>query len=330
MLNNGKPAVFRHTAVLAFFVAITVGAAASAAPAPKSAPAARGGAPAKAEAPSTTAPNSNAPSTTEPTSAAASSTAASSPAAVAAPPVDAAAPPPLSGPQVLQLLDQTIDWYRSLGIEQQTATEPSDLLILYDNRQTASRVLALAFEIARADADMLAKQPAAASGAAADGSAAANSDATAQANLQSLTQAQNKFVLQGNAVQAELADAQRTLTSVRPKDAAKLKAKISELQGELDLINTRKTLIATLMTISNESDANGFSAASLKAQIDAMAITVPSSSGSAPAATAAAARQLPRRNARSQDPQRPRRWPRPASVLPHASASGIWRPTSSA
>jgi len=292
MLNTVRPAVVTQaTVVLAFFAAITVGAAVMAAPAPKSAPAVGSGAPGKAEAPSAT------PSTTPTTTAAA--TTATTPAATAPPTTApstttalaaaAPAPPPLSGPQVLQLLDQTIDWYRSLGIEQQTATEPSDLLILYDNRQTASRVLALAFEIARADADMLAKQPAAASGAAADGSAAANSDATAQANLQSLAQAQNKFVLQGNAVQAELANAQRTLTSVRLKDAAKLKAKISELQGELDLINTRKTLIATLMTISNESDANGFSAASLKAQIDAMAITVPSSSGSAPAATAAAA-----------------------------------------
>ncbi len=57
----------------------------------------------------------------------------------------------------------------------------------------------------------------------------------------------------------------------------------------MDLINTRKTLISTLMSISNESDANGFSAASLKAQIDAMAITVPSSSGSASSAGATGA-----------------------------------------
>jgi small-conductance mechanosensitive channel len=62
----------------------------------------------------------------------------------------------------------------------------------------------------------------------------------------------------------------------------------------LDLINTRKTLLATLVTISNESDANGFSAASLKAQIDAMAITVPASSApTAPAAGAAGAAPAP-------------------------------------
>jgi small-conductance mechanosensitive channel len=186
------------------------------------------------------------------------------------------APAPLSGPQVIQMLDQTIDWYRSLGIQQQTANEPSDLLILYDNRQTASRVLALAFEIGRADADMLARQP------------AADGGRTTDATAQSLAQTQDKFVAQGNAVQEQLADAQRSLSTARGNDAVKLKAKISELQGELDLINTRKTLVATLMGISNESDASGFSAASLKAQIDAMAITVPAAAAGAAAPAAAA------------------------------------------
>jgi small-conductance mechanosensitive channel len=240
MLNTVRPAVVTHTiAALAFFVAITVGAV------------------------------------PEPTKVAAASVpgAAVAPGAAVVPAAAGAAP--MTGPQVIQLLDQTIDWYRSLGIQQQTANEPSDLLILYDNRQTASQVLALAFEIARADADMLAAQPVADSGA--------NTDAASQ----SLLQLQAKFAAQGSSVQAELADVQRSL-GARGNDAVKQKAKISELQGELDLINTRKTLLATLVTISNESDANGFSAASLKAQIDAMAITVPAANGGTAAAPLAA------------------------------------------
>src|SRR6202035_4372159 len=40
---------------------------------------------------------------------------------------------PMTGQQVIQVLDQTIDWYRTLGVQQQVATLPSDLLILYDN-----------------------------------------------------------------------------------------------------------------------------------------------------------------------------------------------------
>lgn len=241
MLNTRGPAVVSHkTAALAFVALIALDAAARTAPAATPAPAS--------------------PKVAAPTSAAVPATA------------------PMTGPQVIQLLDQTIDWYRTLGIQQQAANEPSDLLILYDNRQTASRVLALAFEIARADADMLAAQPAADSGAATDPTA------------QSLIQLQNKFAAQAKSAQTELADAQHSLAVARGNAAVKLKAKISELQGELDLINTRETLIGTLATISNESDTNGFSAASLKSQIDAMAITVPASIGaSAPVQTGATA-----------------------------------------
>jgi small-conductance mechanosensitive channel len=231
------------TAALAFVAVIAVGAAFRTAPAATSASAS---------------PKDAAPTT-------------------AAAPAPATASAPMTSQQVIQLLDQTIDWYRTLGVQQQTANEPSDLLILYDNRQTASRVLALAFEIARADADMLAKQPVTDSGADTDASA------------QSLIQLQEKFAAQAKSAQTELADAQHQLASERGSAAVKLKAKISELQGELDLIDTRETLIGTLMTISNESDTNGFSAASLKSQIDAMAITVPSSNGTAAPAQAGAA-----------------------------------------
>src|SRR5687767_10624635 len=51
----------------------------------------------------------------------------------------------MTGDQVVQILDATVDWYRLLGIQQQAATQPSDLLILYANRQTAEKLMALAF-----------------------------------------------------------------------------------------------------------------------------------------------------------------------------------------
>ncbi len=45
----------------------------------------------------------------------------------------------LTADQVVQILDETVDWYRTLGTQQQNATQPSDLLILFANRQTADR-----------------------------------------------------------------------------------------------------------------------------------------------------------------------------------------------
>src|ERR1700751_1864630 len=64
----------------------------------------------------------------------------------------------LTGDQVIQILDDTVDWYRTLGAQQQSATQPSDLLILYANQQTADKVIGLAFEIARANAELLSSE----------------------------------------------------------------------------------------------------------------------------------------------------------------------------
>ena len=81
--------------------------------------------------------------------------------AAAQPPSDAAAPSHvsvLSADQVIQILDQTVEWYRTLGTQQQSASQPSDLLILYANQQTAAQVIGLAFDIARANAELLSSE----------------------------------------------------------------------------------------------------------------------------------------------------------------------------
>ena len=199
-------------------------------------------------------------------------------AASTAGPAPGAAAPPMTGPQIIEVLDQTIDWYRTLGIQQQVSNEPSDLLILYDNRQTANLVIGSAFEAARANAEILAKQP-----------GPKDTDG-AFASSQSLSELQNKFSVKGTEVQSELESDQAQLATAQPERKVELQAKISELRGELDLINARKSLLAALSSFTNQSDANGISAGALKAQIDAMAVAVPSSTGtgSAPPNTASA------------------------------------------
>jgi small-conductance mechanosensitive channel len=191
----------------------------------------------------------------------------------------AAAPAPALAPmtaqQVIQVLDQTIDWYRTLGIQQQAASEPSDQLILFDNRQTANQVIGLAFELARANAEILAKQP----------------QPKDSGTTQSLTELQTKFASQAAQTQAELDSDQAQLAKARPAQKTELQAKIAELNGELDLINARRSLLTAMSTFSNQSDTNGFSAGALKAQIDAMAVTTPAPVGAtagAPAQTASA------------------------------------------
>src|SRR5690242_5171660 len=125
----------------------------------------------------------------------------------------------LTGDQVVQILDDTVDWYRTLGAQQQTATQPSDLLILYANQQTANKVIGLAFEIARANAELLSSEAS---------STEASADATSSA--QALTGQQKRLDAQRKAIQDEM-DADRKLMAGGGKP--ELAAKLSELQGEL-------------------------------------------------------------------------------------------------
>lgn len=161
---------------------------------------------------------------------------------------------PMSAAEVITFLDQTVDWYRTLGLQQQAANEPSDLLFLYDNRQTAAKVMTLAFDIARADADLLGNSA----------PATPQSPADSATSLQPLLQLQHKFDAQAAVVQNEL-ETQRRLGSA---------AKIEELQGELDLVNTKRSIIGTMLGFT--ADPSGSSGGVLKSQIDAMAVAIPS------------------------------------------------------
>ncbi|MEJ0035101.1 MAG: mechanosensitive ion channel family protein [Gammaproteobacteria bacterium] len=170
----------------------------------------------------------------------------------------------MTGDKVVQILDETVDWYRMLGIQQQAATQPSDLLILYANRQTAEKVMALAFEIARANAELLASEA---------GAAQASEDA---ASSQSLSGTQKKLDAERTSIQAEIDTAKRELAAGKNKGNANLQARVSVLQGELDLLNARRNMLSNMTQYAAQNDTNGFGANSLKAHIDAIAASIPS------------------------------------------------------
>lgn len=180
----------------------------------------------------------------------------------------------MTGDQVVQILDETVNWYRTLGAQQQAATQPSDLLILYANRQTADKVVAVAFEIARANAELLSSE----AGAAQESEAAASS--------QSLGQLRKKLDAQRTSIQSEMEVARRQLAAAPKQNQANLRSTIAVLQGELDLVNARRNMFAQMAQFASRSDADGFGANALKAHIDAIAASIPAASGSgAPAAS---------------------------------------------
>src|SRR5712675_2321151 len=177
----------------------------------------------------------------------------------------------LTGEQVVQILDETVDWYRTLGTQQQNATQPSDLLILFANRQTADKVVGLAFDIARANAELLSSEAGAEQGGA---------DASSP---QSLTQHQNQLDALRQSIQQEI-DAARHKLASSGTDKQNIEATLTELQGELAMANARKNLLDTMTEFVSTNDPKAAGANALKAQIDAIAATVPSSGVNATAA----------------------------------------------
>jgi small-conductance mechanosensitive channel len=191
--------------------------------------------------------------------------------ALAQEPSPAATPEPLTSravmtsDQVVQILDESVNWYRMLGIQQQSATQPSDLLILYANRQTARSVIQLAFELARANAELLSSE-------------AEVQQATAPAaddSPQALQRDQAELDARRVAIEAEIAAVQRELTAAETAERGQLQARIGELRSELDLVNARRNLLNNLTVLALETDANGSGVNALREQINAIEKSIP-------------------------------------------------------
>jgi small-conductance mechanosensitive channel len=193
----------------------------------------------------------------------------------------------LTADHVIRILDDTVDWYRTLGTQQQNADQPSDLLILFANRQTADRVVSLAFDIARANAELLSSE------------AGIGQTAGDRSAAQALNQQQTQLEAQRQAIQQEI-DAHRSGHD----------GKLTELQGELAMVSARKNLLDTMTEFVDESDPQGAGATALKAQIDAIAATVPAAGLSLPAPSTATSPATPVTSATS------------ASVAGAAAAAG--------
>lgn len=187
----------------------------------------------------------------------------------------------MTGEQVIQILDETVDWYRTLGMQQQAATQPSDLLILYANRQTADKVMALAFEIARANAELLSSEA-----SAREASDVANSP-------QALAKRQAQLDAQRKEIEVEIAAARAQIANSPREARGALQERILALQGELDLVSARRNYLENMTRFAYESDANDMGANALKAHIDAIAASVPMVSGGSTASGAPGATVAP-------------------------------------
>jgi small-conductance mechanosensitive channel len=191
----------------------------------------------------------------------------------------------MTGEQVIQILDATVDWYRTLGSQQQAAIQPSDLLILYANRQTADKVVALAFEIARANAELLSSE------------AEAKQSASDPASLQSLLKLQRELDARRKEIQGQIEAQRAAMASAAREQRTQARDRIAVLQGELDLVNARRNLLANMSQFASATDAKGTGANALKAHIDAIAASIPASNPTMPPALAGTASSAAQPNA---------------------------------
>ena len=168
---------------------------------------------------------------------------------------------------IISFLNQTIVWSRQLTAEQQLVNEPSDALFLNDSRQIADQIVKLGFDYARARAQALASQT--------DNSA---SRAQATSQYQRLIDSANKADQQVKGLQGELDGFHQQLQTATGKKRTTLLAIISETEGELQLFQTRRDTLRSMLQFATGTASSGLGSGSLLSQVEELARTVPMAS----------------------------------------------------
>ncbi len=169
--------------------------------------------------------------------------------------------------QLISFLNQSVVWYRQLTLQQQLATEPSDVLFLNDNRQLGDQIVALSFDFARARAQAILTQS--------TGTAAQDSDAASSSRYQNLATLAAQADNQVKQVQAELDSQKEQLAQAVGKKRKTLESTIAETQSELELIQVRRDTLRSMIQFVSGASASGAGGGGLLAQIEELARTVP-------------------------------------------------------
>jgi len=176
-----------------------------------------------------------------------------------------AQPAPLpSAEDTLAYLNQAIDWYRHLSVEEEIAVDPADVRFFNDDRQVAKQVLQLSFDFARSNAKLLARQKAPAPDNAAD----------APRRNRGLSRAAASAEADVREAQTELGDLKRKLETASEKNRRKLQITIDEVQSELNLAQTRSETFRSIVEFMGSAGGAG-AGSSLIAQIDELQKSIP-------------------------------------------------------
>ena len=168
--------------------------------------------------------------------------------------------------QVIQFLNQTIDWYRHRAAERQIVTDPDDVLAVNDNRQLADQVVRLAFDFAQAEASSLAKSSTTGQN---------QNQSGGPSQYQALFQLKAKINQQAQESQAEADTLRQKLETAAGKKRRELQSQLAETQAEVELAKARKDAIDSMAEFVSGAGSNGLGATDLRAQVQALAESVP-------------------------------------------------------
>jgi small-conductance mechanosensitive channel len=171
--------------------------------------------------------------------------------------------------QVLLFLHQSVDWYRHFSVEQQLVTEPADAPFLNDDRQLADHIISLSFEFALANADLQAQH------ALAVNPGPDQSGSSTQSKYRSLLDMAAKADQLVKQAEDELAHNRQKLAGAYGRERTTLESTIAELQGEIDLAQTRRDVLRNMAEFVGGLDSGKATAGSLRAQIQELQRSVP-------------------------------------------------------
>ncbi len=222
---------------------------------------------------------------------------------------------PVDALRVVQFLDQTLAWYRQLGVQQQLVSGANDDVYVSADRQLASEVVRLAFQFARTQA--AAAQPAAASAQQTSGQGSTPSP------YQRLMQQEAEAQKDEDQVTGEVKGLQKNIATAPEGQKQMLEAQLAETQAEVDLAKARVDAIRTMARFLNGA-SNG--ATGLSAQIDALESSLPpdlrATTGNANGNTRGGT------GAPTGQPQATPATP-PAAIANVAAGSGLWESATS-
>jgi small-conductance mechanosensitive channel len=163
----------------------------------------------------------------------------------------------------LAYLNQTIDWFRHLSVEEGITVNSADVRFLNDDRQVAKQVLQLSFEFARSNAKLLTSQNAPAAGSPDEprsNRGMARAAASAEAEIHDK--------------QIELEGLKQKLRTALEKERQKLQNTIDEVQSELNLAQTRSETFKSILQFVGDAGEAG-TKSNLPAQIDELQKSIP-------------------------------------------------------